>query len=108
MPCPLRYIALVSSLAIVTFGSVKASELIEAKTYTELFFDFITGRFLFQFFGLQEEGKEARIENQRKEIHSISAKKQDNVGKNSYGWVLKFSRKFLGLAPATSSSNKAT
>jgi len=101
MPCPLRYVALVSSLAIVAFGSVKASALIEARTYTELFFDFITGRFLFQFFGLEEEGKEEKIENQRKEIPSNSAKKQDNVEKTSYGWVLKFSMKFLGLAPAT-------
>jgi len=90
MPCPLRYLALVSSLAIVTFGSVKASELIEAKTYTELFFDFITGRFLFQFFGLQEEGKEEKIENQRKEISSNSARRQDNVDKTSYRWLLKF------------------
>jgi len=94
MPCPLRYIALVSSLAIVTFGSVKASELIEARTYTELFFDFITGRFLFQFFGLQEEGIEEKIENQRKEIYSNSAKKHDNVEKNSFGWVLKFLKSF--------------
>jgi len=98
MPCPLRYIALVSSLVIVTLGSVKASELIEARTYTELFFDFITGRFLFQFFGLQEEGKEEKIENQRKEIYSNSAKKQDKVEKTSYGWVLKFLKEVPGIS----------
>jgi hypothetical protein len=94
MPCPLRYIALFSSLAIVTIGSVKASVLIEDKTYTELFFDFITGRFLFQFFALEEWEKETEVQEAAKAADTL---KEQEDEESNYEWFIDILKKSLGL-----------
>lgn len=97
MPCPLRYVALVSSLAIVTM-SVKATELIEDKTYVELFFDFISGKFLLNFFALKE--KDDQKDSLREPESLQTSNKRQHLEKN-YQRAVGISRKFLGLTAAS-------
>jgi len=93
MPCPLRYVALVYSLAIITM-SMKASELTEVKTFTELFLDLISGRFLLNFFANKGRGDKKETFREPKALQT--SKKRQRTDKN-YERCVSISRKFLGL-----------